>query len=83
MTKAFGIAAPILFVLAIMLALGAICTAIFAVISFNFNQPDGATCWMSVGLFFEFFVRYFGWWGLIFGCGAIVHRLDLRGEKPE
>jgi cell division protein FtsW (lipid II flippase) len=83
MTKAFSIAAPVLFTLAILLTVFALGSSVFAAVSFNSQQIEGASRWMAFGLFFEMLVRQIGWAGLLFACAAIIHRLDRRSGVAE
>ena len=82
MMWAFKNAASLLFGLSIVLALFALGSAIFAVMSINEQQYDYFTTLMKVGLFFEMLARKIGWAGLMLGCAAIVHKMDTkRGES--
>lgn len=78
MSKAFSIAAPLLFSLALLLAMFALGSSVFAAVSFSSQQIEGASRWMTIGLFFEMLVRQIGWAGLLFACAAIIHRMDRR-----
>jgi hypothetical protein len=76
-------AALLLFGLSVLLALFALGSAIFALMSINDQQHEYFTGMMKVGLFFEMLARQIGWAGLMLGCAAIVHRLDAKRREGE